>query len=263
MQRRRMSTTRADLHEVGSIDLPDLDIITKSYGRDFLPYPFMLTRQSRFPTRDEYVAYASSVPDRFNHGDLRVFRRWAASYACADIRVECHVRYTSAETPNIRVVANRVGDLGYLAKQRPDDDVIDVYEVSPYDLGRAVADSVELTKPGSRPEIVIPDYMPRSDNGYAAEDFSVLEPADLTSATEVRRADVSVYATVQSHWRPTRRWGIDRAKNAAVWVRIKDDGEYLFAANFRARPMSRPMLAERIDRLIAADVKVLRNFRNR
>ena len=72
------------------------------------------------------------------------------------------------------------------------------------------------------------------------------------------RADVTAFATVQSHWRPTRRWGFDRRKNAAVWVRIKDDGEYLFAADFReARPMSRPVLAERIDKLIAADVKVL------
>ena len=87
---------------------------------------------------------------------------------------------------------------------------------------------------------------------------------NVSTATEVARADVTAFATVQSHWRPTRRWGFDRRKSAAVWVRIKDDGEYLFAADFReARPMSRPVLAERIDKLIAADVKVLRDFRNR
>ena len=263
MQRRGMSTIRAERHEVGSIDLTDLDIISKSYGRDFLPFPFLLTRPSRFSTHDEYVNYATSVPDRFNHGDLRTFRRWAASYAYADIRVECRLQYIPADTPSIRVVANRAGELGYLAKQRPDEDVIDVYEVSPYDLGRAVADSVDLTKRGNRPEIVIPEYAQQRNNVDAAEDFTVLESTDISTATEVRRADVMAYGTVQSHWRQTRRWGLDRGKNAAVWVRIKDDGEYLFATDFReARPMTRPMLAERIDKLIAEDVKVLRDFRD-
>jgi hypothetical protein len=256
--------SRADLHEVGSIDLTDLNIISTSYGRAFLPYPFMLTRPSRFSTRDEYLSYATSVPDRFKHGDLGTFQRWAASYAYADIRVECHVQYIPADTPSIRVVGSRAGELGYLAKQRPDDDVIDVYEVSPYDLGPAVADSVDLTKLGSRSEIVIPEYLPSSDNVDTAEDFTVLESADISTITEVPRADVTAYATVQSHWRPTRRKGFDRRKNAAVWVRIKDDGEYLFAADFReAKPMTRPMLAERIDKLIAEDVKALRDFRNR
>jgi hypothetical protein len=46
-------------------------------------------------------------------------------------------------------------------------------------------------------------------------------------------------------------------------VRIKDDGEYLYQPDFgEAKPMSRPMLAERIDRLISEDVKALRQFRN-
>ena len=58
MQRGKTSTIRADLHQIGSIDLTDLDILSKSYGRDFLPYPFMLTRPSRFSTRNEYVNYA-------------------------------------------------------------------------------------------------------------------------------------------------------------------------------------------------------------
>ena len=172
----------ADLHQIGSIDLTDLDIISKSYGRDFLPYPFMLTRPSRFSTRNEYVDYATSVPDRFNHGDLRTIRRWAASYAHADIRVECHVQYIPADTPSIRVVAHRAGELGYLAKQRPDDDVIDVYELSPYDLGAAVADSVDLTKPGNRSEIVIPEYVPRTDNADAARGFHGSRLSDISTA---------------------------------------------------------------------------------
>ena len=90
-----MRTT--DLHQIGSIDLTDLDIISRSSGRDFLPYPFMFTSPSQFSTHNEYVNYARSLPDRFNHGDLRIFQRCAASYAHADIRVECHVQYIPAE----------------------------------------------------------------------------------------------------------------------------------------------------------------------
>ena len=253
----------ADLHQIGSIDLTDVNILCKSYGRDLLPYPFMLTRPSRFSTRNDYLNYATSVPDRFNHGDLGTIGRWASSYADADIRVESRVQYIPADTPSVRVVAHRAGELGYLAKQRPDGDVIDVYELSPYDLGRAIADSVDLAKPGIRSGIVIPEYVPRTVNAYAGENFTVLDSVTISTASEVRRADVTAYATVQSHWRPARRWGFDRRKNAAVWVRIKNDGEYLFASEFReAKPMTRLMLAERIDKLIAADIKVLRDFRD-
>jgi hypothetical protein len=160
------------------------------------------------------------------------------------------------------VVANRVGELGFLAQQRPNEDVIDVYEVSPYDLGRAIADAVALTKPGCRSEIVIPEYAPAVDDAYAAGDLRVHVAVDRTT-TEVRRADVTAFATVQSHWRPTRRWGFDPGKNGVVWVRIKDDGEYIYATDFSlATPMSRRTLAERTDKLIAEDVKVLRDFRS-
>jgi hypothetical protein len=123
-----------------------------------------------------------------------------------------------------------------------------------------------LAKPGPRPEIVIPEYVrpaPPSDEAYGTEDFTVLEAANTSTASVVSRADVTAFGRVQSHWRPTRRWVFDRGKNAAVWVRIKDDGEYVFGADFRqARPMNGSTLAERIDRLIAEDVKVLRDFRN-
>lgn len=256
-------TTRVDLHEVGSIDLTDLDIISRSYGRDSLPYPLMLTRPSRLSTNEEYAAYAASVPDRFNNGDLRTFRRWAACYAYADIRIECHLQHVPADTPSIRVLGARVGELGYLAKQRPDEDVVDVYEVSPYDLGRAVSEWAGVATPGGRSAIVIPEYAPHSESNDTTEDFTVLASADTTAVAEVRRADVTAFGTVQSHWRPSRRWGFDRGKNAVVWVRIRDDGDYIYATDFRqAQPLSKPRLAERIDKLIAEDVAALRKFRN-
>ncbi len=252
-----------DLREVGSIDLIDLDIISTFYGRDFLPYPFMLTRPSRFSTQREFDEYARSVPDRFNSGDFRVFQRSFASYVYSDVRVECHVQYIPPDTDSIRAVAWRLGDAGYLAKQRADEDVIDVYELSPYDLGPAIAESVVLTKPGRRAEIVIPEYVVCSDNNYAPRDFSVRSVVGAATATEVPRADVTAYARVQSHWRPTRRWGFDRGKKAVVWVRIKDDGEYICSTDFTSvRPMDRRALTEQTDKLIAEDVKSLRDFRN-
>lgn len=256
-----MST--ADLREVGSMSLLDLDIISKFYGREFLPYPFMFTQPSRFTWHHEYVEYARSVPDRFNNGDLRYFQEYVASYAYADIRVECQVQPIPADTPNTRVIAARFDQKGVLAKQRPDEDVIDIYELSPYLLGPAVAELAGLDKPGRRSEIVIPEYARVPDNGSASEGFTIHQTIESEpDATTVPRTDVTAYATVQSHWRPTRQWGLDRGKNFAVWVRIKDDGDYLFRPDMsEANPVTPSVLAERIDRLISDDVKALRQFR--
>lgn len=267
-----MNTT--DLREVGSIRLLDLEVISRLSGRDFLPYPFMFTQPSKFKLYDEYIEHAKSVLDRYNNGDLSIFQKCAVSYADADIRVECHVQYIPADTPNVRVVAYRLDQAGFLAKQRPDEDVIDFYELSPYLLGPAAAESATLKKPGSRSAIVIPEYrqLPRlfpehawktPNNAQASVDVSILHATDdEPSGIEVPRAKVTAFGTVQSHWRPTRSWGIDRGKDFAVWIRIKDDGDYLYKCDFsEATPVTTPVLAERIDRLISEDIKTLRQFR--
>ena len=250
--------------QVGSISLLDLDIISRFYGRDFLPYPFMFTQPSRFAWRDAYDEYARSVPDRFHNGDLRIFQECVRSYANADIRVECHVQYVPADTSSVRVVAARRDQTGFLAKQRPDEDAIDVYELSPYRLGTAVAESVALDKPGSRSAIVIPEYAPVTNTAGACEEFTIHQPINgAPGITEVACAQVTAFGTAQTHWRPARSWGMDPGKNAAVWVRIKDDGDYLYQPDYsEAKPMSRPMLTKRIDWLISEDVKALRQFRN-
>ena len=86
---------------------------------------------------------------------------------------------------------------------------------------------------------------------------------DAMSVAEVSRADVIAFATVQSHWRPSRRWGFDRGKNAVVWVRIKGDGEYIYSTDFhQALPVTTRILAERIDQLIAEDVASIKKFRS-
>jgi hypothetical protein len=256
--------TSADLRKIGSISLLDVDIISKFYGRDFMPFPFMFTQPARFTWQHEYDEYARAVPDRFNNGDLAAFRQAAVAYANADIRVECHVQYIPADTASVRVVAARRDQIGFLAKQRADEDIIDVYELSPYLLGPAVAESVSLTKPGRRSAIVIPEYAPARNDAGAIEDINIHHTVEGNpNATNVPRTEVTAFGTVQSHWRPTRRWGLDRGKNAAIWVRIKDDGDYLYTADSSAaKPLSQPMLADRIDRLISDDVKALRQFRS-
>lgn len=253
----------ADLRTVGSITLLDLDIISKFYGRDFLPFPFMFTQPSRFAWHDEYDEYARSVPDRFNNGDLATFRDCAEAYAYADIRVECHVQSTPPDAPGVRVVAYRLDQRGFLAKQRPDEDVIDVNELSPYLLGPAVADSVALQKPGRRSGIVVPEYAWASSDAGACEDVSIHHTVGSEPrAATVPRAEVTAFGTVQSHWRPARCWGVDYGKNFAAWVQIKNDGDYLYTPDFaEAKPMTSSVLAERIDRLISEDIKALRQFR--
>jgi hypothetical protein len=248
--------------QVGILDLLDLNTISEFYGRDFLPYPFMFTQPSRFATRDEALAYASAVPDRFNHGDLSVFMQCVAAYDAADIRVECHIQYIPADTPSVRVMAYRTGQLGFFTQQRPDADLIDIYTVSPYDLGAATCEAVSLTQPGRHPEIVIPEYAPRDGAEFDTGAFVVRHRQASRTEVTIPVNEVTAYATVQSHWRPTRKWGLDHGKRAVVWVRIYDDGEYIYVPDHsHARPMTKSLLHEQIDRLIADDVAILREFR--
>ncbi|MEE6178376.1 ESX secretion-associated protein EspG [Mycobacterium sp. 050134] len=247
---------------VGSLDLLDLNAIGEFYGNDFLPYPFMFTQGPRFASGDEARAYVGAVPDRFLHGDLKTFMECVAAYDAADIRVECRAQYIPADTPSVRLIAYRAGHLGFFASQRPDADVIDVHTLSPYDLGPAIAEALPLTQPGTHPEIVIPEYVPNARPEYDSNSLVVRHRSTATAGVSVPASEVTIYATVQSHWRPTRRWGLDRGKRALVWVRVGDDGEYLYASDqSHARPMTRSALREEIDRLIADDIAILREFR--
>lgn len=248
--------------QVGTLDLLDLKEIGKFYGRDFLPYPFMLKQGPRFATADEAEAYGNSVVDRFHYGDLGIFADCVFGYANADIRVECHVQYIPADTPSVRVAACRIGELGFFGAQRPDADLVDIYTLSPYDLGAAVCDELALTQPGRHPRIVVPEYAPEPQAEFDTGDFEVQHTLETSSEVIIPAKEVSAYSTVQSHWLPTRDWGFDSRKNAVVWIRIIDDGDYIYAPDFsHAVPMTRPALNLRIDELIAEDVEILREFR--
>src|SRR5437588_866210 len=51
--------------------------------------------------------------------------------------------------------------------------------------------------------------------------------------TEMPRAAVTAFGTVQSHWRPTRRWGVDPGSKQAIWLQVEDDGDYLYQPDFK------------------------------
>jgi len=244
------------------MDLLDLEVISEFYGRNFLPYPFMFTQPSAFPTKDESLAYKVTVPDRYLHGDLRTFAEPAIAYLDSDIRVECHVQYIPAETPSVRAIAWRTGQLGFFAAQRPDGDALDVHTLSPYHLGAAIAEAVSLEQPGRHSAIVVPEFAPRPRSEFETESFSINDRLASPTEVTIREREVTAYATVQSHWRPTRKWGFDRGKSALVWIRVNGDGDYIYVPdNSHARPMTAVMLQERTDRLIADDIAILREFR--
>lgn len=254
--------TSVALNHVGAIDLLDLSIIGEFHGRNFLPYPFMFTRPAEFASAEEASYYANSVPDRFRYGDLLKFHDCAATYAEADIRVECHVQYIPSDTPSVRCVAYRRGDLGFVATQRPDADVVDAYTVSPYKLGAAICDFVSFDQPGRRSSIVVPEFVPQGHAEFDDGDYIVRDVMDSPTDVIVPQTEVSVYSTIQSHWRPTRQWGPDRSKATIVWIRVRDDGDYIYEPEYAcARPMTESILEQRIDQLISDDVAILREFR--
>lgn len=249
------------MKQVGSISVVDLTAVSTHYGRDFIPFPFMQTRAPAF-SPEAFALHERDVVDRFQRGDLQVLQNWAGTYTRADIRVEAHVQFVARDATSIRVVAHRKGELGYLACQ-DDADVIEMFSLSPYDLGGAVADAMGDIAPGSQSAITVPEYQGRRTDVDAEFELAVRAHSDVAGAVRVPRSSVAAVATVQSHWRPTRRWGVDRGKNALVWLRVRDDGDYLYAPDFDvAQPISKDRLADRIDRLIADDVAVLRQFRS-
>lgn len=211
------------------------------------------------------------VADRYDSGDLRVFKPWAQAYVRADIWVECRVNL-SCDDPDLRILAYRAGESGFLASQRPGEDVVDVFELSPYELGIAVAASAELVGPGARSAIVIPGYLDRfrppargavfvGDDDYAAK-VSVRVSPDRRRESVVPAGDVAAMTTVQTRCVPSRGWGVDWGEQVAVCVRVVDDGDYLFGSDLdRAVPVTVRGLADRIDSLIADDVVVLRRRR--
>ncbi|MFA4080856.1 ESX secretion-associated protein EspG [Mycobacteroides salmoniphilum] len=244
------------MKRIAQVELVGLDAISEARGREFMPHPFAHTKSSPFSGMDEYTRYANDLLDRVDHGDLSELGKWFSSYVTADLRVECSV--STRDEPQGRIVAHRSGDSGYLAIQQPDDDVIDVYTLSPFELGAAIAGSVTSPNPGKHSRIVIPE-LTRSASPRESESISVtstrVQLAQAAEGTVVSRSQIAMFARAQSRRQPAREWGFDRQKKAVVWVRINDDGDYIYAPGFTyLTPMSMRDLSQRIDRLIAEDI---------
>ena len=258
---------------VGSIALADLDSICRAQGRDGLPFPFF----TPLPSGSETTELAESI----DAADIAAaLWSWAQAWTHADIWVDSRVGHTDETVASRRIAACRVGDIGYLGIQRPDEPVVDAHTLSAYDLGAAIADHVGFTKAGSRPRITIPGYagsIPGSSrllNRSNAADFGddeFVSGAPLlvshqvsvrSSVTAVPDVDVTATGVVQSRHKPARYWGIDWSAALATWVQIADDGDYLYVPDHsHATPTTTNELAARINQLIAADVAALRQLR--
>lgn len=264
------------LERVGSISLADLFVVCRLLGLEHLPFPFFSRTQLEGSAGRDGTGV--SVRDRFHDGDLHAFRRWLSTYPVADIRVTCRVvdPLTDPNTPHTRLLAFRAEQLGFFASQRADEDVVDVFTAAPYELGAAIASSARLTGPGSRSRIRVPSYARHFtkptrgafDTADNNDDYLVAVPvsrpttATASTAAAVADTEVATLGAVQSAWEPPRSWGMDLTKNTVVWVRISDDGDYVFAPDFSyATPVTEQELGTRIDQLIAQDVAALRRHR--
>jgi hypothetical protein len=159
-------------------------------------------------------------------------------------------------------LAFRTGQAGYLLEQRTDADVVDVYTVSPFELGAAIATAMSLEQPGRHPRIVIPEYVPIRPAVVDEDEVVVRHDVFTEPGVKVSVSQLSAYAKVQSNWRPTREWGIDARKESLIWMRMKDDGDYLGAPDrSRGIPLTTALLSDRIDGLIAADIEMLHEAR--
>lgn len=259
--------TEVARQNVGSLDLSDLAQIFNIKGYGDVPYPFMQT--GRPGLNDGQATGQYSITERYNDGDLRIFRPWVNAYSGADIRVECRVLHRPDDIPDTRILAFRADQVGFCASQRPDEDVVDVDRLSPYDMGAAITNLLALTGPGRHSRISIPKYVgyfSKSTADLDNDDYEVsvldVRPQDVAAATNVPNADVAAMGTVQSHCRPARSWGVDWDKNLVAWVQISHDGDYVYERDFsNAVPMTEQLLVKRIDELIAEDVAVLRRRR--
>ncbi|MDP7702695.1 MULTISPECIES: hypothetical protein [unclassified Mycobacterium] len=264
-----MATQTVSLKRVGSVALNDLIGMCAESG-DGVPYP--LWRTEREPYWGELEQATVPFTARMD-ADFRHLRQWAETYKEADIWVECRLKPFAPAIPPVRLVAHRAGEAGFVAVQRPTAEVVDVYSLSPLDIGAATAGLTGLTQPGRRSAICIPGFLANfgdrdlgwaggsEDESYA--DVNIRERPNVRSTTTISDFDdVTLMATVQSRAEPSAVRGVDWARGVVVLVRITGDGDYVYTPDrSRAVPVTAQSLRARIDDLIAADVAILRRRR--
>lgn len=259
------------LSRIGEITVDDLSALCHHVHGDQLPYPF--TGGTDAITE----VTADLLEDRLRDGDLAVFRPWLAAYQSADIWVASRTHPGGVGGTERQILAYRAGEAGYLALRYASETVA-VHSLSALALGPAIAQLSGLAHPGAHARVTVPKYV-----GY----FAGIDPAGRAAAAEYEDEDdisVTVAAapgpaptrstvladaaitgvtTVQSTWRPPRRWGIDWSRSAVVWISVDNDGDYIYAPDYTvATPLDTATLADRVNRLIAEDVRALRHSRS-
>ena len=111
-------------------------------------------------------------------------------------------------------------------------------------------------------EILIPEYVPRGQVELDADDFVVHHKSASTSEVIIPASDVTAIRRFKAIGAQPEGGALIVVSAPCVWVRVNDDGEYIYVPDqSHARPMAKSLLHEQIDRLIADDVAILREFR--
>lgn len=203
-----------------TIAVVDLEAACALYGLDSLPFPLGRSR----PVGSVWLATRNVRPiDERLNDDLLGVRAWVETLVRSDVCVECRVRYSVEDTPDLRLHGLRSGESAFVAVQGSDCgvDLVDIYSVSPEMMGPAIVESVGLVGAGAHPRINVatsgepsPAASPESDL-----DFLAPPPSDATAARRGVR-DVVATGTLQVRSNP--------ALSILRWVQIRDDGDYVF-----------------------------------
>lgn len=249
--------------ELGGLSVLELQTFSDRYGRAFLPYPFRFVKPIPYEYDDELNRYRAELLERSAAGEFDHLRRWLdVQLRDADIRVEC-LSVNAKDGGSTMMSATRWRDLGFIAQQDSDDN-ISVTQVSAYELGVEVAKRTALSgRPGSHRRVVIPSVgiRARDSNRSASVEPAIFARDEDDGAVRIEPEELVSGGEVQTVFRRAKRWGRDREKEFIGWVRTTT-GDYVVQSPYEfATPTTRTQLAERIDRLISADVMRIREAR--
>ncbi|WP_234799952.1 hypothetical protein [Mycolicibacterium diernhoferi] len=146
--------------------------------------------------------------------------------------------------------------------QRRDDegvDVVDIHRVTSYALAGVIAESVGLVGPGRHVRVAVSGGGDRLPPAPAAvdeyDDFGFLipsaEPGDAALSV-VDARDVAAIGTVRTWQDRHRHWGDDANSHVLQWIRVAEDGDYLYAPGGvgYAEPLDVELLRTCVEELI-------------
>lgn len=204
----------------GTVAVVDLEAACALYSFDSLPFPLGRSR----PVGSVWLATRNVRPiDERLKDELHGVRAWVETLVRSDFCVECRVRLSAEDTPDLRMHGLRSGESALVAVQGSDRgvDVVDLYAVSPEMMGPAIVESVGLVGAGAHPHIkVATSGEPSPDASHESDlDFLASPPSD---ATVLRVGVRDVVATGMMQVRSGPELSI------LQWVQIRDDGDYVF-----------------------------------